>query len=43
VPKPIRRLVARLRDRFRYVAFRRARARAVRKAKKDDPNIYPLW
>jgi hypothetical protein len=43
VPNPIRRLVERLRDGIRYVLFRRARARALRKAKGDDPNIYPLW
>ena len=43
MPNPIRRLVARLRGGLRYLAFRRAQARAVRKAKRDDPNIYPLW
>ncbi|HEY2154629.1 MAG TPA: hypothetical protein VGH33_03300 [Isosphaeraceae bacterium] len=43
MPNPLHRIVARFRDGLRYLAFRRARGRALRKAKKDDPNIYPLW
>ncbi len=39
----LRRLAARIADALRYVAFRFARYRALRKAKREDPNIYPMW
>jgi hypothetical protein len=36
-------LAARVVGAIRYVAFRAARARALRKAKREDPNIYPMF
>jgi hypothetical protein len=40
---PFRALAARIVDAIRYLAFRVARFRAIRKAKREDPNIYPMW
>jgi hypothetical protein len=43
LPDLVRALAARIVDSLRYLAFRVARYRALRKAKREDPNIYPLW
>jgi hypothetical protein len=39
----LRRFIVWLRERLDYMSFRIKRARAIRKAEDDDPNIYPLW
>ena len=36
-------LTRRLTDWLRFLRFRIKRARAIRRAKKDDSHIYPLW
>jgi hypothetical protein len=43
LPDLFRSLAARVVDSLRYLAFRVARHRALRKAKREDPNIYPMW
>jgi hypothetical protein len=41
--EPFRKLVAWLIGRLDYLRFKSARRRALRKARADDPNIYPMW
>jgi hypothetical protein len=39
----IKRIGVWLRDRFSVLRFRYKASRAIRKAKKEDRNVYPLW
>jgi hypothetical protein len=36
-------LAEKVRELLDYVAYRRVRRSRIRKARKDDSNIYPLW